>query len=107
MKKLKLKQYKEITKSYPEHYMSIHQRCEKKPGAHVSQKSLFLRDVFKAYVTVLVKKKLDELNIERVIVPKNMIHLLQPLDLTTNNAMKKKKNVRLVIVLQIPSQKKC
>ena len=87
--------------------MSIHQRCEKNPGAHVSQKSLFLQDVFKAYVTVLVKKKLDELNIERVIVPKNMIHLLQPLDLTTNSAMKKKKNVRLVIVLEIPLQKKC
>ena len=58
-------------------------------GLDVSQKSLLLWDAFKAQSTNSVIEKLDELNIECVMVPKNMTHLLQPLDLTTNGAMKK------------------
>ena len=51
-----------------------------------------MRDAFKSQTTDLVNTKLDELNIERVMVPKNMTHLLQSLDLTTNSAMKKVRN---------------
>ena len=58
-------------------------------GLDVSQKSLLLWDAFKAQSTNSVIEKLDELNIECVMVPKNMTHLLQPLDLTTNDVMKK------------------
>ena len=54
-----------------------------------SQKSLLLWDAFKAQSTGTVLETLEELNIVRVMVPKNMTHLLQPLDLTTNGAMKK------------------
>ena len=66
--------------------MPIHQR---KVGLDVSQKSLLLWDAFKAQSTNSVIEKLDESNIECVMIPKNMTHLLQPLDLTTNGAMKK------------------
>ena len=61
-------------------------------GVKVSQKSLHLGDAFKAQTTDLVNAKLDELNVERIMVPKNMTHLLQPLDLTTNSAMEKMEN---------------
>ena len=65
---------------------------QKKLGVKVSQKSLHLGDAFKAQTTDLVNAKLDELNAERIMVPKNMTHLLQPLDLTTNSAMEKMEN---------------
>ena len=58
-------------------------------GLDVSQKSLLLWDACKAQSTNSVIEKLDELNIECVMAPKNMTHLLQPLDLTANSAMKK------------------
>ena len=61
---------------------------KKKLRPHFSQTPLFLWDAFKAQTTDLVNVKLDELNIERVMVPKNVMYLLQPLDLTTNEAMK-------------------
>ena len=61
---------------------------KKKLRPHFSQTSLFLWGAFKAQTTDLVNVKLDELNIERVTVPKNIMYLLQPLDLTTNEAMK-------------------
>ena len=83
------------TKSYPKHRMSIQQRCQKKLGVDVSQKSLHLRDAFKVQATDLVNAKLDELDMERIMVPKNMTHLLQPLDLTTNSAMEKTENCAL------------
>ena len=51
---------------------------KKKLGVDVSQKSFHLQDSFKAQTTDLVNAKLDELNIERIMVPKNMTHLLQP-----------------------------
>ena len=47
---------------------------------------------FKGQTTDLVSAKLDELNIKHVMVPKNMLQLLQPLDLTTNDATKKMEN---------------
>ena len=68
--------------------MSLNQRFEKKLGLSVSQKSLVLWDEIKAQATTLINAKLDELNIAHVIVPKNLTHLLQPVDLTTSDAMK-------------------
>ena len=65
----------------------------KKLGLGVWQKSCeLLWDTFKAQPTALVNAMLDELNIERVMVPKNMTHLLQPVHLPKNDAMKQVKN---------------
>ena len=54
-----------------------------------SQKSLLLWDAFNTQSTQKVKDALTTHNIELVMVPKNMTHLLQPLDLTTNASFKK------------------
>ena len=58
-------------------------------GLQNDRKALILWDVFKAQSTDKVTKELERLNIAQVIVLKNMIHLLQPLDLTTNASVKK------------------
>ena len=65
---------------------------KKKLELGVSQNSLFLWDAFKAQATALDNAKLDELSIERDMVPKNMTHLLQLVDLATDNAMKQMEN---------------
>ena len=57
-------------------------------GLQNDQKALILWDAFKAQSTDKVTKVLEFLNIIQVMVPKNMTHLLQPLDLTTNASMK-------------------
>lgn len=57
-----------------------------------TQKSLLLWDAFKAQSTQSVKYALTINHIELVMVPKNMTHLLQPLDLTTNATFKKFEN---------------
>jgi len=54
-----------------------------------TQRSLLLWDAFKAQSTEVVKESLRINRIEVVTVPKNMTHLLQPLDLTTNATFKK------------------
>ena len=46
-------------------------------------------DAFKAQSTDKVFSELERLNINVAAVPKNMTHLLQPLDLTTNASVKK------------------
>ena len=46
-------------------------------------------DAFKTQSIEKVKLELEHLNIKDVKVPKNMKHLLQPLDLTTNGVVKK------------------
>ena len=46
-------------------------------------------DVFKAQSTEKVELELEHLNIKDVEVPKNLTHLLQPLELTTNGVVKK------------------
>ena len=53
------------------------------------QKSLLIWDVFTGQNTDAVMNRLSELNILIVNVPKNLTHLLQPLDLTTNATFKK------------------
>lgn len=54
-----------------------------------NQKTLLIWDAFKAQSTEKVKDVLSQHSIECVMVPKNMTHLLQPLDLTTNGSLKK------------------
>ena len=46
-------------------------------------------DAFKAQLSKVLEERLKEVNIISVMVPKNMTHLLQPLDLSTNGAVKK------------------
>ena len=54
-----------------------------------SQKSCIIWDAFGAHRTDSVISKLEVSGIEAVGVPKNLTHLLQPLDLTINSATKK------------------
>ena len=53
-----------------------------------TQWALVVWDVFKGQVTDKVKQMLTSLHIELVIVPANMTHFFQPLDLTVNGAAK-------------------
>ena len=54
-----------------------------------SQKSRLVCDTFKAQSPPKVMDTLSSYGIESVMVPKNMTHLLQLLDLTTNASFKK------------------
>ena len=65
------------------------EKVKKEKSLPDSQKSLLLWDAFKAQSTQKVKDALSANKIESVMVPKNMTHLLQPLDLTTNASFKK------------------
>ena len=58
-------------------------------GLQNDQKALILWDAFKAQSTDKVTKELKRFNIVQVMVPKNMTHLLQSLDLTPNASGKK------------------
>ena len=53
------------------------------------QKSLLIWEAFKAQSTANVSDVLSKHGIESVMVPKNMTHLLQPLNLTANARLKK------------------
>ena len=53
------------------------------------KKPLLIWDAFKGQFTARVQEKLAELGLVVVMVPKNMTHLLQPLDVTTNDTIKK------------------
>ena len=53
-----------------------------------NQVACLIWDPFKTQSTEKVKLELEDLNIKDVEVPKNMTHLLQPLDLTTNGVVK-------------------
>ncbi len=54
-----------------------------------NQKALLIWDAFTGQNTEKVTRRLEELNIVSVLVPKNLTHLLQPLDITTNGKIKK------------------
>ena len=58
-------------------------------GLPETQKALLVWDAFKAQSTDKVLSELKRLNINVFALPKNMTHLLQPLDLTTNSSVKK------------------
>ena len=53
------------------------------------QKRLLIWDPFKTQSTAEVEKTLASYGIETVMAPKNMTHLLQPLDLSANGTLKK------------------
>ena len=91
------------TKSDPEHQMSINQRCKSK----YQIKSSLLWDTFKAQATNLINANLDELKIERIIRLKYMMNLLEPLELTTNDAMKKIENQAVIEYFTDCTQENC
>ena len=62
---------------------------KKELGLPDDQITCLVWDAFKAQFTETVKSELEHLKIKDVQVPKNMTHLLQPLDLTTNGVVKK------------------
>ena len=64
-------------------------KIKKERSLPATQKSLLLWDAFKAQSTDKVMGVISDHGIESVMVPKNMTHLLQPLDLTTNASFKK------------------
>ena len=53
------------------------------------QKSCLIWDAFRGQGTIRVQERLAELGVMLAMVPKNMTHLLQPLDVTTNCTIKK------------------
>ena len=55
-----------------------------------TQKACLVWDAFSGQDTGTVKEKLQIFDIAEAKVPKNMTHLLQPLDLTTNGTAKMK-----------------
>lgn len=65
------------------------QRTKTRLSLAENAKTLLIWDAFKAQLSKVVEERLKELNIISVMVPKNMTHLLQPLDLSTNGAVKK------------------
>ena len=64
-------------------------KFKEEKGLPNDQKYLLIWDAFKAQYMANVSDVLSKHGIESVIVPKNMTHLLQPLDLTTNDSLKK------------------
>lgn len=58
-------------------------------GLPQDQKSCLIWDAFSGQGTDAVRSKLKAMHIEETLVPSNMTHLLQPLDLTTNGVIKK------------------
>ena len=64
-------------------------KVKKKLKLPQNQVACLIWDAFKAQSIEKVKLELEHLNIKDVEVPKNMTHLLQPLDLTTNGVVKK------------------
>ena len=63
-------------------------RTKTKLCPYENAKTVLIWDPFKAQSSKLVKDRLKELNIMSVMVPKNMKHLLQPLDLSTKGDVK-------------------
>ena len=53
------------------------------------QKNILIWDAFKAHSTANLSDVLSKHEIESVMVPKNMTHLSQPLDVTTNASLNK------------------
>ena len=64
------------------------QKIKKELNLPVDAKVLLVWDEFKAQSSEAVKETLADLDIVTVMVPKDMTHLLQPLDLNTNTTFK-------------------
>ena len=77
-----LKLLREIINPYVE-------KVKEEMGLPMNQKALLIWDAFRGQQSQLITDALDDYNIVTVMVPKNLTHLLQPLDLTTNGSFKK------------------
>ena len=64
------------------------QRTKAKLSLDENARTVLIWYALKAQSSKLVEERLKELNIISVMVPKIMTHLLQPLDLSTNGAVK-------------------
>lgn len=64
------------------------QRAKAKLSLDENDTTVLIWDAFKAQLLQLVEERLKQLHIISIMVPKNMTHLLQPLDLSTNGAVK-------------------
>ena len=64
------------------------QETKRKLGLAENHKSLIIWDDFRAHTTSTVLNKAKELNFVIAEVPKNLTHLLAPLDLTVNKSLK-------------------
>ena len=78
-----LKLLKEIINPYID-------KVKEEMGLPIDQKVLLIWDAFRGQNSQLIKDALDDYSIVTVMVPKNLTHLLQPFDLTTNNGSFKK-----------------
>ena len=54
----------------------------------MDQKSLIIWDDFRGQQSQAITDVLDNYHLVTIMMPKNLAHLLQPLDLTTNNSFK-------------------
>ena len=68
----------------------LHRKGERRKG-FARGSSLLLSDAFKVQSRTKVMDRLSKVDIKSVVVPKNMTHLHQPLNLSTNAAFKKYK----------------
>ena len=77
-----LKLLKEVINPYVE-------KVKEEMGLPIEQKALLIWDAFKGQQSQVITDALDNYNLVTVMVPKNLTHLLQPLDLTRNGSFKK------------------
>ena len=77
-----LKLLKEVINPYVE-------KVKEDMGFSIEQEALLIWDAFKGQQSQVITDALDNYNLVTVMVPKNLTHLLQPLDLTRNGSFKK------------------
>ena len=80
---------KEIVRLIEEILVTYIKKFKEEKGLPNDQKSLLISDAFKAQSAANVSDVLSKHRIDSVMVPKNMAHLLQPLDLITKARLKK------------------
>ena len=64
-------------------------------GLPINQKALLIWDAFRSQQSQPTTDTLEDYNLVTVMVPKNLTHLLQPHDLTTNGSFKKMERAAL------------
>ena len=77
-----LKLLKEVINPYVE-------KVREEMGLPIDQKALLIWDAFRGQQSQPITDALEDYSLVTVMVPKNLTHLLQPLDLTTNGSFKK------------------
>ena len=81
-KKESLKLLKKVINPYVE-------KVKEEMSLPIEKKALLICHAFKGQQSQVITDALDNYNLVTVMVPKNLTHLLQPLDLTTNGSFKK------------------